>query len=124
MVLTTHSLRPEILIGALAGGEGEENEAECWNVAKISQFRSHYIGVPVVTQQKRIRLVSTRMRIPSLTSLSGLRIWHCCGLWCMLQTWLGSCVAVAVVWAGSCSSDSTPSLGTSICRGCGPKKKK
>ena len=26
--------------------------------------------------------------------------------------------------AGSCSSDSTPSLGSSICRGCGPKKKK
>ena len=26
--------------------------------------------------------------------------------------------------AGSCSSDSTPSLGTSICRGCGLKKTK
>ena len=32
----------------------------------------------------------------------------------------GSCMAV--VEAGSCSSDSTPSLGTSICRGCSPKK--
>ena len=38
--------------------------------------------------------------------------------------WLGSGVAVAVVWAGSYSSDSTPSLGTSICRGCSPKKTK
>jgi len=28
---------------------------------------------------------------------------------------LGSCVAVAVVQAGGCSSHSTPSLGTSIC---------
>jgi len=37
---------------------------------------------------------------------------------------LGSSVAVAVVQAGSCSSDSTPSLGTSICCGCGPEKKK
>ena len=37
---------------------------------------------------------------------------------------LRCCVAVAVVLAGSCSSDSTPSLGTSICHGCGPKKRK
>ena len=36
--------------------------------------------------------------------------------------WLGSCIAVAVV--GDCSSDSTPSLGTSICPRCGPKKGK
>ena len=34
---------------------------------------------------------------------------------------LRSCVAVAVVGASSCSSDSTPSLGTSICCGHGPK---
>ena len=34
--------------------------------------------------------------------------------------WLESGVAVAV--AGSCSTDSTPSLGTSICHGFGPKK--
>ena len=38
--------------------------------------------------------------------------------------WLGSCVAVIVVTAGSCSSDLTPSLETSTCHGCGPKKKK
>ena len=38
--------------------------------------------------------------------------------------WLGSGVGVAaaVAKAGSCSSDSTPSMGTSKCRGCGPKK--
>ena len=40
----------------------------------------------------------------------------------MSQMWLGSYVAVAV--AGSYSSDMTPSLGTSICCKCGPKKKK
>ena len=28
---------------------------------------------------------------------SGLRIWHCRELWHRLQTWLRSCVAVAVV---------------------------
>ena len=33
-------------------------------------------------------------------------------------------VSGAVVRAGSYSSDSTPSLGTSICPGCGPKKQK
>ena len=36
--------------------------------------------------------------------------------------WLGSSVAVAVAQAHSCSSNSNPSLGTSICLGCGPKK--
>ena len=44
-------------------------------------------------------------------------------LWCRLQTWLGSCVAVAVGYAGSCSSDLTPSLGTSRCHRCGHKNK-
>ena len=38
--------------------------------------------------------------------------------------WLGSGVAVAVVQAGSFSSNLTLSLGTSICHGCGPKKQK
>ena len=37
---------------------------------------------------------------------------------------LGSHIAVAVVQTGSCSSDLTPGLGTSICHTCGPKKKK
>ena len=54
----------------------------------------------------------------------GLRIWHCCELWCRLQTQLRSQVAVAVAWAGSCISDLTPSLGTSVCFGYSPKKQK
>ena len=37
---------------------------------------------------------------------------------------LGCRVAVAVVQAGRGSSNSTPSLGTSICCGFGPKKTK
>ena len=65
---------------------------------------------------------AVRMRVQSLTPLSGLRIQHCRGLWCRLQTQLGSCVAVAVEQAGSYSSDSTPSLGTSIPCRCSPKK--
>ena len=48
----------------------------------------------------------------------------------MSQIWLGSrvntavAVAVAVAVADSCSSDLIPSLGTSICHECGPKKRK
>ena len=37
---------------------------------------------------------------------------------------LGSDIAVAVAVAGNYSSDLTPSLGTSICCWCGPKKEK
>ena len=44
-------------------------------------------------------------------------------LWCRIWQ-LGSGITVAVVWAGSCSFDLIPSLGTSVCHGCGPKKTK
>ena len=37
---------------------------------------------------------------------------------------LGSGVAVAVAEASRCTSNLTPSLGTSICHGCSPKKQK
>ena len=45
-------------------------------------------------------------------------------LWLRLQIQLGSGVAVAVVQAGSLSSEWTPSPGTSICRRYSRKKKK
>ena len=82
------------------------------------------LGVPVMAQQKRIPLVSMKMRVRSLASLSGLKSWGCHELWCRSQTQLGSCFAVDVVWVSSCSSDSTPSLGTSICHGYAPPPKK
>ena len=41
-----------------------------------------------------------------------------------LQMWLESDKAVAVVWASSYGSNSTPSLGTSICHGVALKSKK
>ena len=44
----------------------------------------------------RTWLVAMRMQVPSLASLSGLRIWHCHELWCRSQMRLGSGVAVAV----------------------------
>ena len=65
-----------------------------------------------------------RMQVRSLASLNRLVIRHCRELWCRLQTWLGSGVAAAVVLAGSCSSDLTPCLGTSICFGCCPRPPK
>ena len=38
------------------------------------------------------------------------------------QTWVRFGIAMAVVKAGSCSSNSTSSLGTFICHECNPKK--
>ena len=77
----------------------------------------------MLAQQKRIRLGNIRLWVRSLTSLSGLTIQHCHELWYRSQMWLASGVAVAVVWAGGYSSDSTPSLGTSICAGMALKSK-
>ena len=54
-------------------------------------------GVPMVAQQKRIQLGTMRLRVQSLVSLSGLRIWCCRELWRSSQMWLGSGIAVAVV---------------------------
>ena len=54
-------------------------------------------GVPVVAQWKQIQLGTVRLRDGSLALLSGLRIRHCCELWCRLKTRLGSGFAVAVV---------------------------
>ena len=65
-----------------------------------------------------------RLWVWSLASLNGLRTRRCCEPWCKSQTWLGSGIAVAVVYAGGYNSNWTPSLGTSICRGCSPRKDK
>jgi len=66
------------------------------------------------------QLVPMSMWVQSLASFSGLRTWHCHELQCTSQTWIRSGVAVAK--ASSCSSDSTSSLGPSICLGYDPKK--
>ena len=81
-------------------------------------------GFPVMVQRKRIRLGTMRLPTWSLVLLIGLSIWHCCVLWCRSQTQLRSYIALAVAKAFSCSSDLIPSLRTSICSGCGPKKQK
>ena len=61
-----------------------------------------------------------RMQVWFLTPLSGLRIPCCRELRCRSNTNLRSGAAVAVVQAGNCSSDSTPSLGNSTCYRCTP----
>ena len=75
-----------------------------------------------MAQGLKTQPVSMRMWVRSLDPLSGLRIWCCHELWCRWQTRLGSGVAVTV--AGSCGSNSTPGLGTSIRCKSAPKKKK
>ena len=70
-------------------------------------------------------LTSTPENVGLIPGLAGgLRIHCCCKLQHKLQMCLGSGVAVAVLEASSCSSDSTPSLGTYICHRYGSKKKR
>ena len=88
----------------------------------VNYLKNRLAGVSIVDQQNQTQLGSMRMWAPSLASLSGLRIQCCHELWYRSQIRLGSGVSVAVVQAGSCSSDSTPSLGTSICHRCSTKK--
>ena len=83
-----------------------------------------FMAVPTVAQGKQIRLGSMRLHVRSLASVSGLGIRRCRELGCRLQTRLGSGVAVAVVQASGYSSDWTPSLGTSMCHKCSPRKDK
>ena len=59
------------------------------------------IGVPIVVQWKQTQLGTMRLPVQSLALLGGLRMQHCCELWCRSQTQLGSSVAVAVALAGS-----------------------
>ena len=44
---------------------------------------------------KPIWLGTMKLQVWSLASLSGLRVWHCHELWCKLQSWLRSGIAVA-----------------------------
>lgn len=68
------------------------------SIEQISGIKNSIYGVPVMAQ-RLTNLTSIHEDTGSILEalLSGLRIWHCCELWCSLQTWLGFCVAVAVV---------------------------
>ena len=91
-------------------------------IISFALFKKVSLGVPVVAQWKQIWLVSMRTQVWSLASPSGLRIQLCHELWCRSQMQLGFDVAMAAAWASGYSSDLTPSLETSICRKCCPKK--
>ena len=62
------------------------------------------------------------VQVPSLALLNGLGIWL--AMSCDVGRRPGSDLALPWLWhrPAADSSDSTPSLGTSICRGWGPKK--
>ena len=64
-----------------------------------------------------------RTRVRPLASLGGLRFWHCCELWCVRRR-CGSDLALLWLWCGPAATAliRPPSLGTSICSRCGPKK--
>ena len=67
----------------------------CWSLPYTAQLiKNSSWGVPIVVQQKRIRLGNIRLWVRSLASLSGLRIWCCHELWCRSQMRLGSCIAI------------------------------
>ena len=72
----------------------------------------------------QVPLGTMRLWVRSLALLSGLTIRRCRELCCRLQKRLGSHIAVALAWAGSCSSGWTPGLGTSICHRSGPRNVK
>ena len=67
------------------------------NMGKLYVKEYFFNGVPIMVQRKRIQLGTTRLRVPTLASPSGLGIQDCRELWCRLKTQLGSGVAVAVV---------------------------
>ena len=51
-----------------------------------------------MAQQKRIRLGTMTLRVQSLASLSGIRIQHCCELWCRCDSDL------ALLWPAAIAS--------------------
>ena len=75
-----------------------ETQLKCKDTSRL---KVDGCGVPVLEQQTRIWLGTMRLRVQTVASLSGLRIWHCHELWYRLQTLLGSwCrpAAVALIW--------------------------
>ena len=90
-----------------------------------SPVKRQFKEFPVMAQRKQTWLASMRTQVWSLALLSGLRIWHCCELWYRSQTQLGSDLALLWLWCRpAVRADLTPSLETSICCECSPKKTK
>ena len=70
-------LIPSLATPYASGGQKRKKKI----VIKKIFLKIAYRGVPVVVQQKRIRLGTMRLQVQSLASLSGLRIQSCRELW-------------------------------------------
>ena len=80
----------------------------------------NYRGVPFVVQRKRIQLLSMRTWVWSLASVGqGSSVAVSCGVG-FRHGWIPSCCGCGVDRQLQLWFD--PSLGTSICCGCSPKK--
>ena len=86
-----------------------------------------HLGVPIVVQRKWTQLGTMKLRVWSLASLSGLRIWRCCG--CSVSRrgsldlallWLW-CMPAAVAPIGSLAWEPPYALGEALKKA---KKKK
>ena len=62
-------------------------------------FKRTCAGVAIKVLWKRIRRGTMRLRVRSLSSLSGLRIWCCRELWCRAQMCLGAGVVAMATLA-------------------------
>ena len=91
----TFSVRLVLLLQGFPGGAHLTKAQE--GKGKETGGKNAQAAVPTVVQWKQIQLASMRMWVQSLASLSGAEIRRCCELWCKLQMWLGSGMAVAVV---------------------------
>ena len=88
-IASLHMMRPRKLSGEVSNMWSSET-------AKLDS-ESELMEFPLRLGRLRPRLVSMRMRVQSLASLSGLRIWSCRELQRRSQMQLRSGVAVAVV---------------------------
>ena len=74
-----------------------QNTLTANSVRRQPNLKMNKMGVPIMAQQKQIRLGTMRLWVRSLAWLSGLRIRCCRELWYRSQTRLISGIAVTVV---------------------------
>ena len=79
-------------VASLSVTLGRAQGTDSWRLAA----KPHFLGVPIMVQQVTNQLVSMRLWVQSLASLSWLRIQRCHDLWCRSQMQLRSGVAMAV----------------------------